>query len=118
MITGGTCAAMRSIGLMHTLGFRDFHLFGYDCSLPEPSEEEKKEFTEEGKPKYMKVGVGSKEFWTTGELIAMGQDCEKLFERDDVDMRLTFHGKDTMAASLWELAPIHKLKHYTKLLDI
>jgi len=118
MITGGTCAAMRSIGLMHTLGFRNFHLFGYDCSLPEPSEEEKKEFTEEGKPKYIKVGVGSKEFWTTGELIAMGQDCEKLFEREEVDMRLTFHGKDTMVASLWEMAPIHKLQHYTKLLAI
>ena len=27
MIIGGTCAAMRSIGIMHTLGFREFHLF-------------------------------------------------------------------------------------------
>ena len=118
MIVGGTCAAMRSVGLMHTLGFRNFHLFGYDCSMPEPSEEEKKEFTDEGKPKYIKVAVKDKEFWTTGELIAMGQDCEKLFEKEDVDMRINFHGKDTMAASLWELAPIHKLQHYTKLLNL
>ena len=118
MIVGGTCAAMRSVGLMHTLGFRNFHLFGYDCSTLEPSEEEKKELTDEDKPKYIKVSVGDKNFWTTGELIAMGQDCERLFEKEDVDMRINFHGKDTMAASLWELAPIHKLQHYTELLNI
>ena len=33
LITGGTCAAMRSIGILHTLGFRHIHLFGFDCSL-------------------------------------------------------------------------------------
>ena len=26
LITGGTCAAMRAIGMLHTMGFRDIHL--------------------------------------------------------------------------------------------
>ena len=30
LITGGTCAAMRAIGIMHTMGFRFFDLFGFD----------------------------------------------------------------------------------------
>jgi len=118
MITGGTCAAMRSIGIMHTLGFRNFHLFGYDCSLPEPSDEDKQMKLEDGKPKYIKVGVGDKEFWTTGELIAMAQDCERLFSKEDVDMRINFHGEDTLVASCWKLAPIHNLKHYNELLQL
>lgn len=118
MITGGTCAAMRSIGIMHTLGFRKFHLFGYDCSFPEPPEEEKEKLLEDGKPKYLKVGIEDKEYWTTGELIAMAQDCEKLFSKEDVDMKINFHGEETLVASCWELSPVHKLKHYHQVLDL
>ena len=41
LITGGTCAATRSIGVAHVLGFRTFHLFGFDSSVSEPTEEQK-----------------------------------------------------------------------------
>ena len=61
LITGGTCAAMRAISLMHTLGFRKYELFGYDCSVPELSDKDKKKLTPEGKQKYLKVGVGDSE---------------------------------------------------------
>jgi len=103
---------------MHTLGFRKFHLFGYDCSLPEPSDEEKKVMMDDKKPKYLKVGVEDKEFWTTGELIAMAQDCERLFAKEDVDMRLNFYGEDTLVAACWKLSPVHQLKHYNQVLDL
>ena len=33
LITGGTCAAMRCLGIMHTMGFRKFDLFGFDSSM-------------------------------------------------------------------------------------
>ena len=56
LITGGTCAAMRALGIMHTMGFRFFELFGYDSSVKEPTEEQKKETTgaedEKPRPKY------------------------------------------------------------------
>lgn len=118
MIIGGTCAAMRSIGIMHTLGFREFHLFGYDCSFPEPSDEEKKETTDEGKPKYLKVGVGTESFWTTGELLAMAQDCEKLFEKEDVNLSINFHGTGTLVSKLWEISDTHKLRTYKEVLSL
>ena len=109
LITGGTCAAMRGIGMMHTMGFRDIHLFGFDCCRDEPSNEEKTETTgdleggETPKPKYIQVNVTYKSYWTTGELLAMAQDCEKVFNDPGLEGVLSFHGKDTMVADLWKI---------------
>tara|TARA_R110001592_G_scaffold333410_1_gene617206 strand:- start:353 stop:1027 length:675 start_codon:yes stop_codon:yes gene_type:complete len=109
LITGGTCAAMRSIGMMHTMGFRDIHLFGYDCCMKEPTDEEKTQTTgdieggETPRPKYFQVTVGDNTYWTTGELLAMGQDCEKVFSDDGLDGVLTLHGEDTMVSDLWRI---------------
>jgi hypothetical protein len=54
-VTGGTCSAMRAIGMSHILGFRNFHLFGFDCNIPNVTPEMEKEETEDGKKKYLKV---------------------------------------------------------------
>ena len=107
LITGGTCAAMRTIGMLHTMGFRDMHLFGFDCCLKEePTEEMKKETTgaedEEPRPKYFKVGVDDKDFWTTGELLAMAQDCEKILADITMGVNYTFHGENTLVSELWK----------------
>jgi|TARA_R110000824_G_scaffold60572_3_gene161818 hypothetical protein len=118
LITGGTCAAMRTIGIMHTLGFRKFHLFGFDCNVSEPSKKNLSELSEEGAPKFMQVSVDDHPFWTTGELLAMAQDCEKIFERDDVDLDLEFHGKETLVAALWNKSISQKKITYQELLDI
>ena len=104
MITGGTNAGLRTIGIGHTLGFREFHLYGFDMSLgKEPDEEQSKAKDEEGKPKYLNVSVGDESFWTTGELLAGGQDLEKLFKTaNEMDLTLQFKGKG-MGAKLWEI---------------
>ncbi len=115
-ITGGTCAAMRAIGLMHTFGFRTFHLFGYDCTIPEPAENRKKKKEKDGRPKFMNVTLDDKKFWTTGELLAMAQDCEKLFQRDDIDMDLTVHGENTLVSALWENSRMELVKNYKEFL--
>ena len=109
MITGGTCAAMRGIGIIHTMGFRNIDLFGFDSCRDEPSKEELTETTgdieggEVPKPKYIEVSVDEKKYWTTGELLAMAQDCEKVFQDEGLEGVLSFHGKDTMVADLWEI---------------
>jgi hypothetical protein len=114
LITGGTCAAMRAIGIMHTMGFRYFDLFGYDSCMEEPTAEQKKETTgaedEEPRPKYFEVGVKDKKFWTTGELLAMAQDCEKIFNENVLEMDITFHGKDTLVSALWDISQNIKSK--------
>ena len=109
LITGGTCAAMRGIGMLHTMGFRDIHLFGFDCCRDEPTDEEKTETTgdteggEVPKPKYIQVNVKENTYWTTGELLAMAQDCEKVFNDPGLEGVLSYHGKDTMVADLWDI---------------
>ena len=109
LITGGTCAAMRALGIMHTMGFRHFDLFGFDSCMEEPTEEQKKETTgaedEEPKPKYFKVGVGEQYFWTTGELLAMAQDCERTFNDPPMEMNLNLFGEDTLVTALWNVSP-------------
>ena len=114
LITGGTCAAMRALGIMHTMGFRFFELFGYDSNMEEPTEEQKKEMTgaedEQPRPKYFKVSVGKEEFWTTGELLALAQDCEKYFNESPMEMDINFHGQGTLVSALWKLSSRYKLK--------
>ena len=99
---------MRTIGIMHTMGFRKMELFGFDSCLKEPTREMRKETTgaedEDPKPKYFKVGVANKFYWTTGELLAMAQDCEKIFSDKSMGILYTFHGQDTLIADLWKLA--------------
>jgi hypothetical protein len=93
LITGGTCAGMRSIGLLHTLGFRTMHLYGFDsCIEGEP--ENKDELAEDGRKKWLKVSVGeeNKPYWTTGELLAQAQDFEKLMQREEIDLDIHVHG--------------------------
>ena len=117
LITGGTCAAMRALGIFHTMGFRHFDLFGFDSSMEEPTDEQKKETTgaedEEPRPKYFKVGVGEKFFWTTGELLAMAQDCERTFTNPPMEMNLNMYGEDTLVNALWDVSP--KLKTFEEI---
>lgn len=114
MITGGTNAGLRTIGIGHTLGFREFHLYGFDMSLAgEPSEELQKGMDEEGKPKFLNVSVGDENYWTTGELLAGGQDLEKLFQTaNEMDLILHFKGKG-MGAKLWEIEKPAEMKGYS-----
>ena len=102
-VTGGTCSAMRAIGMTHILGFRNIHLFGFDCTIPdeEITEEKKLEKDEQDRLKYMRVEHNDNYFWTTGELLAMAQDCERLFARNDIDVKYYFYGTDTLAGSVF-----------------
>ena len=78
-------------------------MFGFDCSMEEsPTEEELSKIEEDtGHSKYLKVDAHDEEFYTTGELLAMAQDMERLWERDDIDASVTFHGNNTLGASVF-----------------
>lgn len=114
MIMGGTCAAMRSVGVLHHLGFRKMHMHGFDSCLDGPPTDPK-EMIEEGKPKYLRVEMGGKEFWTTGELVAQAQDFEKLLEREDVDYELSVFGEGIIP-EMWKSARKIEPPSYEELL--
>ena len=121
LITGGTCSAMRTIGIGHTLGFREFHIFGMDC-CHEGVPEDLDEVDMYGKKKWIKIGVldtnTNKEqiFFTTGELLALSQDFEALLNRDkEVDMDLYVYGRGVVPAifksSNYKIKPSFKEKY-------
>tara|TARA_R100000988_G_scaffold3165_1_gene2194 strand:+ start:119 stop:592 length:474 start_codon:yes stop_codon:yes gene_type:complete len=114
MITGGTNAGLRTIGIGHTLGFREFHLYGFDMSLKEPPPEvEQQAKDEENRPKFINVSVGDQSYWTTGELLAGGQDLEKLFKTaHEMDVNIQFKGTG-MGAKLWEIEGPKPMKGYS-----
>ena len=117
-VSGGTCAAMRAIGMMHIFGFRNFHLFGFDCSVDGLTEEQKKEKLDDGvRPKYMPVEINDCHFWTTGELLAMAQDCEKLFDNPQVEMAVHFYGENTLVSEVYKLSRRSKPKSYMDLIE-
>ena len=73
----------------------------------EPTTEQRKETTgaedEEPRPKYIQVAVRDENFWTTGELLAMAQDCERVFNDTSMNLTLTIHGEHTLVSALWKL---------------
>ena len=124
LITGGTCAAMRAIGMLHTMGFRSIHLFGFECSLKkEPTDEMKKETTgaddEPKRPKYFQVSIDNKSYWTTGELLAMAQDCEKTFVDSTMGINFYFYGKDNLVYEIWRTSNMKQtLPNYRDMFNV
>jgi hypothetical protein len=103
LISGGTCAATRTVGLLETLGYRNIHMFGFDCSVTkEKAEKNKEEKDALDQPKYLHVETGGVQFHTTGELLALAQDLEKMFERKDLNLNIRFYGTDTLAAQVFK----------------
>ena len=79
---------------------------------------EKKEKLDDGvRPKYMPVEINDCHFWTTGELLAMAQDCEKLFDNPQVEMIVNFYGENTLVSEVYKLSKKSNPKHYTKYIE-
>ena len=119
LVSGGTCSATRTIGLLNTLGYRNVHLFGFDCSVSEKvAKKGQEELDGLGNPKYIHVETGGIKFWTTGELLALAQDLEKMFEEKDIGMNIKFYGKDTLAAQVFKQSAYNEeLTYFTDFLD-
>lgn len=113
-VTGGTSAAMRSVGIGHTLGFREFHLYGYDSCYPDPPVNWK-DIKEDGKdrPKYLpiKVGENGATHVTSGELLAQAQDIEELLRKADPEMQLVMRGAG-IGQDLFDTNPRPTLPNY------
>ena len=71
-----------------------------------------------GNPKYIHVETGGIKFWTTGELLALAQDLEKMFEEKNIGMNIKFYGKDTLAAQVFKQSAYNEeLIYFQEFLD-
>ena len=90
MVSGGSTAAMRGISVLHSMGFREFHLYAYDsCYYEQP---DMSVLTKTGKPRYQEVEVAGKKFWTESQMLAQAQDFQSLLKQQDTDVEFHVHG--------------------------
>lgn len=104
IVTGGTCAAWRSISLLTILGFRHIRMYGFDFTVDKESVD-MKVLDDKGRPKYLEIFIGEpsnpKPMVTTGELAAGIQDTPHIMQQvveQGIDASIV--GEDG-AAYLW-----------------
>jgi cephalosporin hydroxylase len=108
LIGGGSTAASRGMSVLHALGFRRFTCIAWDsCYWEKPENSDEK--LPDGNPKFYKVNVNGRDFWSDGQLLAQAQDFDRLM-RDghfyDVDVR-----GDGMIPHIWNTMRIG-MKNY------
>jgi hypothetical protein len=105
MVSGGTTAASRGISLMHMLGFRRFSLHAFDSCYFEPKD--LKEKKDDGQPRYHKLAINGKEFYTDAELVAQVQDFQWIVNNME-DVTFEWHGDGMVPATMdagWHQKP-------------
>lgn len=96
-VMGGSCSAVRAVSLYKILGISDFDLIGFDCCFYDlPKDVTVK--LHDGRPKYMKINVLGQEYLTTGELVALVQDFERMFMSKKLDVSLEVLGDGIIKA--------------------
>ena len=79
LISGGTASCTRGMTVLHTIGFRWFSLYGYDCCYWERPDMTK--MKEDGQPRYHKLKIGGRKFATDAELYAQAQDFDHMLSQ-------------------------------------
>jgi hypothetical protein len=90
MISGGCSTAMRGIGVMRCLGFRQFRLFAYDCCYFEPPENPE-ELDKYGNDKFFEIDIEGRKFWSDAEKVAQAQDFQNIMSSME-DMNIEVYG--------------------------
>lgn len=99
MVSGGSATATRGISLLNEcLGFKKFHLFGYDlCHFGKP---EAQETLPDGNPRYVEITlseltwgskVAKKTFWTEGQFLAQAKELADLYKGEN-PLNITVYG--------------------------
>ena len=90
-------------------------MFGFDCSIKNITDEMKQTKDEEGRDMYIHVTTGGEKFYTTGELLALAQDLEKMFEKKDLGLNIQFYGSGSLASQVFKQSYYNtQFKHFDK----
>lgn len=101
LLGGGSTSAIRGISVLSALGFRRFHLYGFDsCYWKKPDTKVK---TKTGAKKYFEVNVSGRDFWSDAELVAQAQDFDKLMKQQEMFREFEVYG-DGMIPHIWSVS--------------
>ncbi len=93
VVNGGSATATRGLHLLAHLGFRNFHLYGYELSYPDKPDLKARDNL--GQPKYMEFSVGVKDqfvdvkrhFFSEPQLIAQYEEMTGLIQSEKYNLK-------------------------------
>lgn len=98
LLGGGCSTAMRGISVLHTIGFKNFKLFGYDLCYGQDEDIDMNKKAKDGQDYYMEVEVHGKKFITDAEKVAQAQDFAKIMKEKAISLEV--YG-DGMVPHIW-----------------
>lgn len=114
IVNGGSATATRGLFMLAHLGFRDFHLYGYDLSYPDKMDMSLKD--EFGQPKYLEFSVGTKNphvelkrsFYSEPQLIAQFEELNQLLINKTFKIKAFGHGMLPFVMKLMEVTDLRQ----------
>lgn len=114
VVSGGSATATRGLYLLSHLGFRKFHLYGYDLSFPDkPDLSQKDTF---GQPKYMEFSVGTKNkfvdvkkfFFSEPQLLAQFEEINEIIKTNKFEIKAFGDGMVPFILRMMELTNLRQ----------
>lgn len=114
IVSGGSATATRGLFLLAHLGFRDFHLYGYDLSFPDKMDMHAKDSL--GQPKYLEFSVGTKNahvdvkkcFYSEPQLIAQFEELNEIMKEGKYKLKAFGHGMLPFILKLMEVTNLRQ----------
>ena len=104
MVGGGTTSGMRTFNLAYLMGFKRFHLYGFDsCNKDETSKYKRVNIHTGGDHavKVIKVNCNGKDHWCNPAMAGQANEFQDMIKMFGGDIRIKVYG-DGLIASLME----------------
>lgn len=96
LITGGTTTGLRAITLLYTMGYRSFHLYGYDCCL---TDDDLRFDGTKSQRQVIDLICGGQRFMTVPEMAAQANEFQEVFATVP-DIEIESHGRGVITTIL------------------
>ena len=93
-----------ALSIAYSLGFREYHLFGYDATIPTPAAYDQNKLDKDGKRMYYQTECLGKHYWTCGEFIVLATEFENIYKNFPKMFGVSFHhhGKNTLLHAIYQ----------------
>lgn len=116
VIHGGSATATRGLYLLHHLGFKNFHLYGYELSFPDKPDLNAKD--DIGQAKYMEFSLTAKDqyinykkrFYSEPQLIAQWQELSDMLKLEKFNIKAFGEGMVPFVTRCKELTDLRKAR--------
>ena len=88
VISGGGSVGVRAVSLMYALGYRDFSIYGMDCSFADDGQVQWAGRHAGKRQDVVKASIGGQDFYTSLVLLTYATDFLEMIQKVRIDARL------------------------------